>query len=107
MTDRHRSGFLFSKRYSCDTIRGEGDERHFDCVSSSHSLDVALRDKSEFVSKVEVGLQEMEETIYWLELLAESGIVPKKRLAQLHDEADQLAAILVTCVKTAKKRRGK
>ena len=44
----------------------------------------------------------MEETAYWLELLSESGILPASRLAELIDEADQLTAILVTCVKRAK-----
>ena len=61
------------------------------------------RSNAEFVSKLQGGLQELEETTYWLELLCESGTVPEKRLAALVNEADQLAAILVTCVKRAKR----
>ncbi len=49
----------------------------------------------------------MEETAYWMELLVESGIVPAGRMGDLLAEADELAAIMVTCVKKAKKRRGK
>ena len=60
------------------------------------------RSNAEFISKLEGGLQELEETAYWLELLSESGILPASRLAELIDEADQLTAILVTCVKRAK-----
>jgi four helix bundle protein len=60
------------------------------------------RSTAEFVSKLEGGLQELEETSYWLELLVEGGIVPPARLAELMDEAEQLTAILVTCVKKAK-----
>src|SRR6266404_2210836 len=59
------------------------------------------RSNAEFVSKLEGGLQELEETSYWLELLSESGIMPEQRLAELVKEADELAAILVTCVKRA------
>ena len=51
---------------------------------------------------MEGGLAELEETAYWLELLVESGIVPESRLAELLEEANQLTAILVTCVKRAK-----
>src|ERR1700719_1880896 len=54
------------------------------------------RSDAEFISKLEGGLQELEETSYWLELLVESGILPESRLADLHEEANQLAAILVT-----------
>ena len=58
------------------------------------------RSTAEFVSKIEGGLQELDESSYWLELLAE--IVKAERLADLLDEANQLTAILVTCAKNAK-----
>jgi four helix bundle protein len=60
------------------------------------------RSNAEFISKLEGGLQELEETSYWLELLVESGIVAEARMADLLQEADELTAILVTCVKRAK-----
>ncbi|MCA1615510.1 MAG: four helix bundle protein [Acidobacteria bacterium] len=63
------------------------------------------RSTPEFVSKIEGGLQELEETIYWLDLLAESKIVAASRLTELHREAEELMAILVASVKTAKLRR--
>ena len=56
------------------------------------------------ISKTEVALQELEETIYWMELLVESGIVKARRLSELMREADELTAILVTSVKTLKHR---
>src|SRR5437016_14532310 len=63
------------------------------------------RSTAEFVSKIEGGLQELEETTYWLELLAESGIVPASQLHDLRQEANELTAILVSSVKTAKRQR--
>jgi four helix bundle protein len=60
------------------------------------------RSSAEFISKLEGGLQELDETSYWLELLVESGIMPETQLAALIEEANQLTAILVTCVKRAK-----
>ena len=58
---------------------------------------------AEFVSKIESGLQELEETAYWLELLSDSGVLPAKRLAALQQEADELTAILASSAITAKK----
>jgi four helix bundle protein len=63
------------------------------------------RSDAEFISKIEGGLQELEETSYWLELLGESGTLNPERLADLQEEANELAAILVTCIKNAKQRR--
>ena len=60
------------------------------------------RSKAEFISKIEVGLQELEETIYWLELLTESNIVQETQLNSLIKEAIELNAIFTACVKKAK-----
>jgi four helix bundle protein len=65
------------------------------------------RSVAEFVSKMEGGLQELEETAYWLELLVDSKAVPEKRLALLQDESRQLTAIFVASIKTSKLRRTK
>lgn len=48
---------------------------------------------------------ELEESLYWLELLVESGIVPPHRLEPLCSEANELLAVLTASVKTAKRRR--
>ena len=63
------------------------------------------RSNAELISKIESGLQELEETVYWLELLVESKIVTADRIKNLLNEADELIAILVTSVKTLKQRR--
>ena len=63
------------------------------------------RSDAEFISKLEGGLQELDESIYWMELIVESAIFPQKRMQELIDEAAQLTAILVTCVKNVKAKR--
>ena len=62
------------------------------------------RSNMEFVSKVEGGIQELEESLYWMELLVEAGIVKPDRIKELTDEADELMAILTSCVKKVKSR---
>jgi four helix bundle protein len=56
---------------------------------------------------MEGGLQELDETAYWLELLSEGGIVPAAKLASLQDETQQLLAIFVTCIKRAKAKESR
>ncbi|MDE2058251.1 MAG: four helix bundle protein [candidate division NC10 bacterium] len=73
-------------------------------VGAHYREAIRPRSTAEFVSKVDGGRQELEETMYWLELLRDSGQT-KMDLAQLLDEADQLMAILTTCARNAKNRR--
>ena len=63
------------------------------------------RSTAEFISKLESASQELDETMYWFELLVESGIVSEAKLAELQDEADQLMAIFVTSIKRPKSKR--
>ena len=62
------------------------------------------RSNVELISKIEGGLQELEETIYWLELLVGSEIVKTELMKDLLEEANELIAILVTSSKTLKNR---
>jgi len=62
------------------------------------------RSDAEMLSKIEVALQELEETRYWLELLEEFGAVEKDRTAGISGEARELTAILVTSCKTLRTR---
>ncbi len=63
------------------------------------------RSDAEFVSKLQGGLQELDETEYWMELLVDADIIAAKRLTQLRQEASELIAIFTTSVKNAKSRR--
>jgi four helix bundle protein len=60
------------------------------------------RSDAEFISKLGDCLKELEETIYWLELLIEGEIMPGDRLASLQDECNQLIAIFTTIAKKMK-----
>ncbi len=62
------------------------------------------RSTAEFVSKLDGGRQELEETMYWLELLRDSG--PNcPDLEPIYAEAKELMAILTPCARNAKVRR--
>lgn len=73
-------------------------------VGAHYREAVRARSNAEFVSKIDGGLQELEETEYWIELLLESRVVSKERLALLMAETGELLAILTTCSKNVKKK---
>jgi four helix bundle protein len=57
----------------------------------------------EFVLKIECGLQELEGSVYCMNLLADAEIVPVEKLSDLLREAKELASIFVSCAKGARK----
>lgn len=63
------------------------------------------RSTAEFISKKEGGSQELEETVYWLEVLLEAGIVKESEVRELLIEAEELTSIFVSSAKTAKANR--
>jgi four helix bundle protein len=60
------------------------------------------RSNAEFISKIELGIQELDETIYWLELIVRAEIFPAQKLSPLISEANELIAIMTACAKNAK-----
>lgn len=62
------------------------------------------RSPAEFISKIEVALQELEETDYWIELLVACEIVKAERLTELRQEIQELLAMLTASVKTLKSK---
>ena len=63
------------------------------------------RSDAEMVSKIETALQELDESVYWMELLIEAEIIDRKRLEPLMREADELIAMALSAVRTIKRRR--
>ena len=63
------------------------------------------RSPAEFISKLELGTQELDETKYWIELLIDCDLVAQDRLMDLVAEADELIAMLVASVRTVKRNR--
>jgi len=56
------------------------------------------------VAKLGVVVEEMDETVFWLELLVEGRIIAEKRLKALLQEANELTAIFAVSRSTAKSR---
>ena len=60
------------------------------------------RSKAEFISKPGIVIEEADETVFWIEILEESGIVTAAKLRELRNEAEQLLSIFSASRKTAK-----
>jgi four helix bundle protein len=76
-------------------------------VGAQYRESQRAKSDADFINKNEGALQELDETAYWLELLAESGIVSAEKLSSLQKETDELTAIFVAIVTKVKQRIGR
>jgi four helix bundle protein len=71
-------------------------------VAANYREACRARSTAEFVAKLGVVEQELDETMLWLELLVESGTVSNSKMAALHQETEELLKIVVRCIKTSR-----
>src|SRR5438270_11565250 len=69
-------------------------EQHYRAACSAQS-------KSEFVAKMQIVVEEAEESIYWLEVIGRSGLLPIDVRAT-RAEANELRAIFASSLRTAR-----
>ena len=65
------------------------------CRSKSHA---------DFISKIGTVEEEADESLFWLEMLRDSGLTPESDLTALLREADELTAIMTASGRSAKRR---
>ena len=65
----------------------------------------AAESKKDFVHKMAIVLKELRESAYWLDLIVNADLLPETRLSPLLDENDELIAIFVKSITTAKARK--
>src|SRR4051794_20085416 len=70
-------------------------------VAANYRSTCRARSRAEFVAKIGVVLEEADETLLWLELIAEAKLLPAKRVEPLFVEANELVSIMVTSRKSA------
>jgi len=74
-------------------------------VAANYRSSCRARSKADFISKMGIVEEEADESLLWPELLVESGVVKEKNIELLMKEADELVAITVSSIKTARKNK--
>lgn len=74
-------------------------------VGANYRASCRARSHADFIAKMGIVEEEADETIYWMELLIEAGFVAPQRLQSLLIEANELLAMTVASIKTAKKSK--
>jgi four helix bundle protein len=73
-------------------------------VGANYAEAVRARSDADFINKHHACLQELEETLYWLDLLTDGEFIKPSRIQPLKDEVNELIAIFVTIINRTKRR---
>lgn len=73
-------------------------------VAANYRAACRGRSKAEFAAKMGVVVEEIDETVFWMELLVETDIVAAGKMTELISEANELLAIFAASRSTARKR---
>jgi len=73
-------------------------------VAANYRAVCRAKSKADVVSKMGTVVEETDETVLWLELLVEGGVVSAVRMQELLDEANELLCIFGSALRTAKRR---
>jgi len=63
------------------------------------------RSRAEFISKLGIVEEEADESIFWIELLTAAGKIPGEKVESLLKETDEILAITVSSIKTARLKK--
>jgi four helix bundle protein len=94
---RNAAGFETAKQL----IRSAGS------VGSNYRASVRAKSNADFIYKIEIVLEEADESLYWLEVIKEAELKSGLDIDRLIDEANQLTAIFAATDRTAKSNRNK
>jgi four helix bundle protein len=72
-------------------------------VAANYRAACRARSKAEFISKMGIVVEEADETVFWLEILAETAVVRLERTQDLQKEANELLAIFSASLRTSKR----
>jgi four helix bundle protein len=74
-------------------------------VGANYRASCRAKSTADMINKLKTVEEEADETLFWLELLVESGLMSKSRLQALMQETDEILAMTVASINTLRKRK--
>ncbi|HDZ21784.1 MAG TPA: four helix bundle protein [Phycisphaerae bacterium] len=91
------------KRRTADVI-GRQLLRSGTSVGANYRSACRAKSTADFVAKLGIVEEELDECVYWMELIVEEGLVPDGQLKPLVKETDELLSIVVSSINTARRK---
>ncbi len=76
-------------------------------VGANYRAVCRAKSDADFINKLKIVEEETDETIYWLEILEETGLIKAERIENIKKEAEEILAIVVASLKTMRAKNRK
>jgi four helix bundle protein len=90
------------RRSSESTIIGRQLMRSATSLGANYRAVCRARSTPDFVSKLGVVLEEADESLFWIDLLVDAGVISSSKIGTLRAEANELVAIFVASLRKPK-----
>ena len=74
-------------------------------VAANYRALCRSKSRGDFINKTSIVEEEADETAFWLELIADAGLLTRRRIQPLLNEANELVAIVVASRRTASRNK--
>ena len=71
-------------------------------VGANYRAACRAKSEADFLNKLKIVEEECDESLYWMELLIESNLLPSPRLDPLVQEANEILSMIVSAIKTTR-----
>jgi len=72
-------------------------------VAANYRAACRARSNAEFIAKLGIVEEETDESVFWIEMLVDAGLVKQELIEDLKEEGNQLTAIWVASINTAQR----
>jgi len=71
-------------------------------VGANYRAACRAKSRADFAAKMGIVQEEADESVYWIEMLVDCGLVKKSLVDPLLSEADEIVSIIVSSIRTAR-----
>jgi four helix bundle protein len=72
-------------------------------VGANYRAAKRAKSNADFISEMGTVEEEADESMYWMELIVEAGLTEENLVTELYQEADEILAMVVASIRTARK----
>ena len=74
-------------------------------IGANYRAACRAKSTADMINKMKIVEEESDETLYWLELLVETGLASKEKIQDLYKETNEILAMTVASLKTLRNRK--
>jgi len=74
-------------------------------VGANYRAACRAKSTADMIAKLSIVEEEADECLYWLELLVESGTIPREKVKALMQETDEILSMIVASIRTLRRRK--